>query len=192
MTFEEFGVIAKAIRQYYPRETIMPTPESVALWFEELKDLDATATKTAIRKWVSTNKWSPSIAEIREQVAAITNPKIKDWSEAYEDARMAVRRYGSYNPQAAFDSLDELTRTTVKRIGYYDMCMSENKAADRANFRMIYETLAKRQTEERQINTDVKNMIEMLGEKLGISDKVQESWEKEKRMISEERNEEDE
>ena len=125
-------------------------------------------------------------------MAAITNPKIKDWSEAYEDARMAVRRFGSYNPQAAFDSLDELTRTTVKRIGYYDMCMSENKAADRANFRMIYETLAKRQTEERQINADVKNMIEMLGEKLGISDKVKESWEKEKRMIGEERNEEDE
>lgn len=186
MTFDEFKVIADAIRNYYPKETIMPTPESVILWFEELKDLDATATKTALRKWVSINKWSPSIADIREAVSGIINPKIKDWSEAYEDARMAVRRFGSYNPQAAFATLDELTRKTVKRIGYYEMCMGENKAADRANFRMIYETLAKRESEDRQMNADVKNTIEMLSQTLSIGDNIQSEWEKEKRLITDE------
>lgn len=159
MTFEEFGVIAKAIRQYYPKETIMPTPESVALWFEELKDLDATVTKTAIRKWVSTNKWSPSIAELREAVNKITQPKIKDWSEAFEEARQAIRRFGWYNPKDALDSLDELTRETVRRMGYHDMCMSENHASDRANFRDIYNTLAERKKQERQIPEAIRIII---------------------------------
>lgn len=159
MTIEEFGQIAKALRHYYPRESLMPNQEAVALWYDELQDLDAKAVKAALRKWVATNKWSPSIAEIRESVVEFTTPKIKDWSEAFEDARQAIRRYGSYNPQEAMESLDDLTRETVKRMGYHDMCMSENHAADRANFRMIYETLAKREREDRQVTPDVRLFI---------------------------------
>lgn len=180
MTFEEFLPIADAIRHYYPKEPIMPNKEAVMLWYEELSDLDATATKAAIRKWAATSKWPPTIADIREQVAGFTTPKIKDWSEAFEDARKAIRRFGSYNPTDALNSLDELTRETVKRLGYYDLCVSENHAADRANFRMIYEQLAKREAEERQINPDVKMMIAEIGARLGIGQDINKAWEKEK------------
>ena len=180
MTFEEFLPIADAIRHYYPKEPMMPNKEAVMLWYEELSDLDAAATKLAVRKWAATSKWPPTIADIREQVAGFTTPKIKDWSEAFEDARRAVRRFGSYNPTDALNSLDDLTRETVKRLGYHDLCVSENHAADRANFRMIYEQLAKRESEERQINKDVKAMIAELGARLGIGQDVNDAWEKEK------------
>lgn len=180
MTFEEFLPIADAIRHYYPKEPMMPNKEAVMLWYEELSDLDATATRVAIRKWAATNKWPPTIADIREQVTGMTTPKIKDWSEAFEDARRAIRRFGSYNPTDALNSLDDLTRETVKRLGYYDLCVSENHAVDRANFRMIYEQIAKREAENRQINPDIKTMIAQIGAKLGISQDVNDAWEKEK------------
>lgn len=156
---EEFNSIAKAIRTYYPRENFLPNQEAIALWYDALKDLDYKATETAVKAWVATNKWSPSIADLREGVNKITQPKIKDWSEAFEEARQAIRRFGWYNPKDALDSLDELTRETVRRMGYHDMCMSENHASDRANFRDIYNTLAERKKQERQIPEAIRIII---------------------------------
>ena len=51
----------------------------------------------------------------------------------------------------ALDSLDELTRRCVKRIGFQNICTSENVTADRANFRMIYETEAGKRKFENQL-----------------------------------------
>lgn len=166
MKLDEFALIVKAIRTYYPKEHILPNAEAVALWYEELKDLEYQDTYLALRKWVSTNKWSPSIAEIRETVAGITNKTVKDWSEAFEDARAAVRRYGRYNPNEALESLDELTRETVKRMGYYDLCASENHSADRANFRDIYNILAERRKNDLQMSPSVLAAIEQTAQKL--------------------------
>ena len=176
MNKSEFGKIAMALRTYYPKENLIPNNEAFELWYEQLSDLEYKTATLAVKKWVATNKWSPSIAEIRETVATINNDSIKDWSEAYEDARQAIRRYGSYNPKDAMESLDELTRETVKRMGYYDMCMSENKASDRANFRDIYNILAQRKKQERQIPVIVleaiasarQSLLDMRGKTDGI------------------------
>lgn len=166
MTQEEFGLIVKAIRTYYPREKILPSQEALTLWYEQLQDLDYRTVVTGLKKWVATNKWSPSIADLREVAAEISKEKVKDWSEAWEDARKAVRRFGSYNPQDAMDSLDELTRETVKRLGYYDLCRSENHDADRANFRNIYEQLAQRKKQEQQIPPAILMAIEGIKRKM--------------------------
>lgn len=171
MDTREFSLIAKAIRTYYPRENILPSNEAVMLWYEQLQDLDYNTTAAALKKWVATNKWSPSIADIREITSSISNPAIKDWSEAWEEARKAVRRFGRYNPEDAMASLDELTRETVKRMGYYDLCASENHDADRANFRMIYERIAKDRKTENQMPESLKKMIGILADRVSIEQK---------------------
>ena len=56
----------------------------------------------------------------------------------------AVSRFGMYNQAEALESLDELTRKCTKRLGFGNICTSENITADRANFRMIYEQEANR------------------------------------------------
>ena len=43
------------------------------------------------------------------------------------------------NELEALESMTEETRICVKRIGWQNICMSNNVSADRANFRMIYE-----------------------------------------------------
>lgn len=139
MTKAEFGQLADAIRTYYPREKILPNPEAMSLWYDGLKDIEYKVASAALQKWVATNRWSPAISDLRELVSDLVNPAPQSWGEAWENAQRAVRRYGYYQEAEALGSLDDLTRTCVKRIGFRDLCKSENISNERANFRMIYE-----------------------------------------------------
>lgn len=152
MTEEEFTKIAKAIRTYYPRENIMPNEQAIQLWYNELCDLEYAPTAAALRRWVSTQKWSPSIAELREATMTVCYGQTRDWGAAWETVIDAVHAHGYYEYNAAMASLDETTRSVVDRIGWDNICLSENHEATRANFRMIYEQVTARKKEERQIS----------------------------------------
>lgn len=162
LSTKEFGQFVMALKTYYPKENLLPNNQAVELWYQQLGDIPYKLAEMALNKWVATNKWSPSISEIRGMVAAIHTGDIKDWGAAWEDVRMAVRLYGSYQPAEALESLDELTRDCVRRIGYNNICFSENLANERANFRMIYEQLAERKKTDRQIPAKLAQAISQM------------------------------
>lgn len=163
MTRKEFGLFVAALKTYYPRETtLLPNQQAMKLWYRQLQDIPYEVAEAALNKWVATNKWSPSIADIREMAASVTHGDAPDWGDAWETVLQAIRKYGSYNEKAALESMDELTRTVVKRLGFRDICMSENIVADRANFRMIYEQLTERKKKENQIPLPVHEVIQRI------------------------------
>lgn len=165
MTREEFGMFASALRTYYPRETLLPNPQAAELWFRQLQDIPFQIAEASLNKWVATNKWSPSIADIREMAASVQHGDIPDWSEAWEAVMLAIRRFGSYQEGEALASLDELTRTAVKRLGFRNICLSENITADRANFRTTYEILVNRKQKEQQISLPLRELIQGIQQK---------------------------
>ena len=162
MTKQEFATLAMAIRTYYPKEQILPNQQAMELWYRELQDIPADVAEAALRKWVATNKWSPSIAELRETAAEVRNGEIPDWGEGWEKVLTAIRRFGSYREREALDSLDPMTRTCVQRLGFRNICMSENISHDRANFRMMYESLAEREQARQQIALPLQEVISQL------------------------------
>lgn len=163
MTKREFGLFAAAIRTYYPRENILPNEQAHDLWFRQLQDIPFPVAEAILAKWVETNKWSPSIADIRDGVAEIQNGgPAPDWGEAWDQAMTAIRRFGSYDEDGALASLPPLTRETVRRLGYKSLCWSENQVADRANFRQVYEILSKRKVETDKIPLPVRETLKAL------------------------------
>lgn len=163
MERREFATLAAAIRTYYPKENILPNEQAMELWFRELQDIPFQVAEAALRKWVSTNKWSPSIAEIREMAATVTNGEIQEWGEGWEKVLKAIRKYGMYNIGPALASLDPMTRQAVERVGFREICMSENISVERANFRMVYESLAEREKTRQQVALPLQKTIERLG-----------------------------
>lgn len=159
MDKKQFGVFASALRTYYPREAILPNQQAMELWFQELSDIPYDIASASLRKWVATNKWSPSIAEIREMATDVRHGSIKDWGEAWEQVLTAVRRYGIYNQGKALDSLDPMTRKAAERTGFREICLSENIATERANFRMIYESLSAQEKSRQQIALPLMEVI---------------------------------
>lgn len=162
MDKREFGLFASALRTYYPREALLPNQQAMELWFRELKDIPYEVAEASLRKWVSTNKWSPSIAEIRATASNIRNGEIPDWGEGWNQVLKAIKRYGMYNVSGALDSLDPLTRQCVERLGFKEICLSENIGNESARFRMLYEQLAQRQKTEQQIALPLQKIIHQL------------------------------
>lgn len=140
------------------------------LWYEQLKDLDYNVVQTGVNKWVSTHKWSPTIAEIREMAHQVSRGELPDWGTAWDQVLKAISRFGSYRPQEALASMTPLARKTVERLGFINICMSENIAADRANFRMIYEELAEREAKEALIPASIREQIQEIQTNLMIEE----------------------
>lgn len=163
MTRNEFSNLAKALKTFYPRDNMLPNMESMELWYRELQDISYKVAETALRQYVATNRFSPTIADIREQALKITDPTItNDYGDGWEQVLGAVRKYGYYNVDEALASMDEVTRKCVKRLGWKNICMSENPIADRANFRQIYEQEKVKRKELQQLPDKVKQAIDLI------------------------------
>lgn len=171
MTKAEFGKISMAIKTYYPNANMLPNEKAFELWFHQLEDLPYQLASAALDKWVALNKWPPTIADIREGASEIAKGPSKPWGEAWGEVLEAVSRYGYIGELEALDSLDEVTRQTVRQIGFLNICMSENITADRANFRLIYEQLSERKKSENQMSPTIRNMIQnMTAQMIGMKD----------------------
>lgn len=159
MTKQEFAQVIMALQVYYPRENLPKTEQAIDLWYDLLSDIPYQIAEASVKKWVATNKWSPSISEIRAMALNVTRGELKDWGQAWDDVMAAVREFGQSRAIEALKSLDELTREATKRIGFRNICNSDNLAADRANFRMIYEQLAKRKETSEQMPPRLRELI---------------------------------
>lgn len=60
------------------------------------------------------------------------------------------------------ESMSEITRKAVKKLGFRNICLSENITADRANFRTIYEQMAENEYTAKQIPLNLSKLIESI------------------------------
>lgn len=160
MTKQEFGLFVSALRTYYSKENLLPNQQAIELWYRQLKDIPYNIAEASLNKWVATNKWSPSIAEIREVASEVEHGSIPDWGDGWEQVLKAIRQYGMYREAEAMASFDDITKQCVERLGFRNICLSENVAADRANFRMMYESAVSRKKHDMQLPFSLTNLIE--------------------------------
>lgn len=171
MTQQEFLTIVATIKAAYPNSNVMPDKNSMDVWYLMLQDLDYAVVQSATQEYIATNKFPPSIAELREKCSTYTDVPVKDWGDAWKDVCDAIRFKGYMREKEALESLDETTKKCVQRLGFQNLCHSENEMADRANFRMIYESLQKEKRYENQIPKKLKWQKQQLLDQL-LSDTV--------------------
>lgn len=162
MTFDEFKILVKGMKAVYTSERFLPDADSIRIWYTLLSDLEYPVLNAAIQKYMVTNKFPPTIADLREMATTICTGEIQEWGEGWEKVLKAIRFYGFYRETEALETMDELTRTCVKRLGWRNLCMSENNNMDRANFRMIYEQLSERTKKENVLPLSLNNTIKQL------------------------------
>lgn len=162
MTREEFTVLCKGMKAVYPQPTFLPDADAYKVWYSLLQDLDYTIAQVAVQKYMLTNKFPPSVADIRECAVLVRTGDKKTWSDGWEEVMKAIRHFGSYREEEALESMSDLTRNVVRRLGFRNLCMSGNVTADRANFRAIYEQMAENEYTAKQIPLNLSKLIESI------------------------------
>lgn len=151
MTIAEFDNIRAALKSAWPSANIMPDKFSINLWYKMLKDIPYAVCSAAVMELMGTEKFAPSIAQIREKSLSYMEEPDKEAGEAWEFVRRMIRKYGYPGELEALAEMDELTREAVRSIGFLDICRSENIMVERAHFLRIYDTLRARRKADRSL-----------------------------------------
>lgn len=124
------------------------TEEQVSVWYEFFKEEDYDAFRKAVKRIIPLKQFMPSIAELKQEIATISNPVLQlNAEDEWDNVLKAVKKYGSYRQDEAIQSLKPYTRNIVRQVGYMRICMSENIQWERKEFMELFNTNKERDTE---------------------------------------------
>jgi hypothetical protein len=141
---------------------------TAVLWEESLSDIPYDVAKKSLIKVLSTSKFFPTLAEIREASVQLTQPRSMDAIEAWGLIVQAIKKYGMYDQVKAMESLPPEVEEMVRRFTWRELCLNENPDTLRAQFRMAWETYGKRKKEMSVLPSDVRQMIEGVTDNLRL------------------------
>lgn len=154
MTKEEFKTLTKGLKSVYASQNFLPDDDSMKIWYRLLRDLPYEVAAAAAQRHMMTNRFPPTVADIREQSVKVADKDSKDWLEGWSQVSKVMSRFGYNRPKEAIEALtafDERTGRVVEMLGWQNLCMSENPTADRANFRQAYENMQMREKENAKL-----------------------------------------
>ena len=191
MTVKEFGFLADAIKTYFPRDNVLPTENAMRLWYSELKDIPYQLAHTALRKYVSTNKFAPTIADIREQVAELNDQNEEELNEtaAWYLVLKAIRR-STYYSEEEFAKLPATVQRAVaspKQLREWAMLEDvdgKTLTVIQSNFQRTFRAEQQRERERSKLSPDVLKLMKPMNNPQ-IKDKPKELSVSAQRMISE-------
>lgn len=88
MTRQEFAQLAAAMKAAYQRSGFMADCETVTVWYEMLKDIPYDALTMAVQKYIQSETFPPTIADLRRYVDIAAG---HDWSVAWNKLQSGAK-----------------------------------------------------------------------------------------------------
>ena len=165
MNKQEVAIILGILKTEYPmsfsKMSKSDMVSKVDLWLSLFAGDDIELVKSAVGSLISksTDHWAPVVGQIKHEMLSFTT-NILDADQAWEQVIEVLSGYGSYRQLEGMASLDENVAAVVKRMGYMNLCRSENAVADRAHFMKMYDMQKKRTVNTALLPEDAKKYIE--------------------------------
>ncbi len=137
--------------------------EKTEVWYQCLNDLPLPALQAAITRYLCEGDYWPSIAKIRKLAGAAMHGECLSFGESYDRMCLARRLHGIYEIPIAREMLDDLTWRTIQGLGgWTSVCeaLTDQRCTERAQFRMVYESLRDREERHRALPEAVRPRIE--------------------------------
>lgn len=162
MTKQEMLKVMTLIKAVYSKfGEGMDVKHMADIWHELLSDLSYHDVQQALKRWMATEKWQPTIADIRSMVTEMNRDTVDDWTDGWNQVTRAVSKYGHPNESKALASMDEITRECVKAIGWINICNSQEIGVERGHFRTMYERRKERVRKSEILPNALKNPVEL-------------------------------
>jgi hypothetical protein len=154
MSSEGAKIILGVMAAAYPGFQL--TAQTIAIYSELLSDIDDETLARAAKRCMSKCKFYPTIAEIREEIAAEASSHLASAIDAWGEVRKAMcvfeYVYGGRPPKFSNAIIDRL----VSSMGWGYLCHSESEVADRAHFMRAYDALAKTNRDEERLPSSLR------------------------------------
>jgi hypothetical protein len=153
MTLNEAKRMLATVAAAFPNVQDRNLAMTARIWQVALSDLDPCDVNLAITKLLMTQRFFPTVAEIREaaeNLSPMAHPSPEEaWAEV--NAHLCRSKTAPYS--------DPLIVKAISGIGWNTIAMSENVGVERAHFMRFYETMLKKEREERT-NTIARRLME--------------------------------
>ncbi len=164
MEREEFKILVKAMKAVYAQPTFIPDQDAFNVWYALLQDLTYEQANLAVQKYMITEKFPPTIADIRQKANEIVQPDVEILTEleAWSLVRKALSNSG-YHAEEEFAKLPEACRIAVGSPAnlreWAMMDTDEVETVEQSHFIRNYRTAQKRMKEEAMIPANMRTLI---------------------------------
>lgn len=140
MTANEANKLAATLLAAYPAARV--SQETPRVYARGLHDLDYPGAQMAAERLMRTQKFLPTISELREVYVQMSRGGPRSGEEAWALVMTAIRRRGRYNPPVF---KDDTINQALRLWGSWEaLCNSpEDDPGGRARFVQLYDSLAK-------------------------------------------------
>ena len=156
MERDEFKILVKSMKAVYAQPTFLPDQDAFNVWYALLKDLPYELASMAVQKHMLTEKFPPTIADLRAKANEVVERPAEEMSEleAWALVRKAIGN-SNYHAEEEFARLPEVCRIAVgspANLREWAMMDSDQVATvEQSHFIRNYRAAAKRMTEDRKL-----------------------------------------
>jgi hypothetical protein len=126
-------------------------PGMVVAYADLLGDLSYEHCNAALRVLLQTRTWLPSVADVRSAALELSSGPVRAGGDAWGSVLQALKHEGAYRtPGKDFVFADSVISKCVDRLGWQELCLSENQVSDRARFIELYDQFAVQNRREQQ------------------------------------------
>lgn len=146
---------------YPDMENKLNNQTTQAVWYDLLKDLDGERLLLSVKMYATLKHFSPKPSELREMVLKAETSD-QDWTEGWSLVLRSVQRFGTYREREALGWIaesDPIAAEAIRRMGYKNLCESEEQMTFRANFRQAYENQIETRKFHKQLPPDTRNKM---------------------------------
>jgi len=169
MTTEQVSILLTLAAANFPTLQDKDMGPTLILWREMLSDIPFEIARPAVLKVLTTSKFFPTVAEIREAAASLTTGQAMSAIEAWGLAFAAIEQYGNYRELEAMKSLPAEVACFVKRFGWQELCTSEEPDVIRGQFIRLWENYSKQQKEIAVLPENIRQLIGETAKTLTLS-----------------------
>jgi hypothetical protein len=175
MTREETQAILKVLKAGYPNFykglTKPDADEIIDLWSTMFTDDSAQIVVEAVKSLMCTLKFPPTIADVKEKIALITQPEHMTEMEAWQTVRRAISYYGATESFAGLPLILQKCVGSPNQLREWAVMEAETVGSViQSNFMRSYKAKAAQEKEMSMLPESTKQMIAGLSEKLSITD----------------------
>ena len=113
INIEDFRQIIHVLTAAYPNSKLMPDEFTFNLWYTRLQDIPYPSLNKACQNYIMTNKFPPTIADIRQLAYDMSAQPEELSSQAWNQLLRALREAYAPNSEQVWEQLPEITKNIV-------------------------------------------------------------------------------